>query len=58
MSAAVRISKRVSLFVQGRRIFNDGLNVFEGVNAEHDRAALQLYENYGANWVFGLKGTL
>jgi len=28
----------VSLFVQGRRIFNDSDEIYEGVNAEHDRA--------------------
>jgi hypothetical protein len=39
------------------RIFNDSLRVFEGIDSEHDRAVLQTYENYGANWVFGFKGT-
>ena len=57
LSGAMRLTRRVSLFFQGRRIFNDGLELFEGVSAEHDRPVLQMYENYGANWVFGLKGT-
>jgi TonB-dependent receptor len=57
LSGAFQLTKRVSLFFQGRRIFNDSDEVYEGVTAEHDRAVLQMYENYGANWVFGVKGT-
>jgi TonB-dependent receptor len=55
-SGGVRLTSRVSFFFQGRRIFNDSLRIFEGVSHERDRAVLQTYENYGANWVFGFKG--
>jgi TonB-dependent receptor len=57
LSGGVRINQRVSLFFQARRLFNDSDLIFEGVNSEHDRAVLQMYENYGTNWVFGVKGT-
>ena len=57
-SGGVRLTKRISFFFQGRRIFNDSFRIFEGVDSPRDRAVLQTYENYGSNWVFGLKGTL
>ena len=58
LSGGFRISRRVTFFFQGRRIFNDPVEIFESVTSEHDRPVLQTYENYGANWVFGLKRTL
>lgn len=57
-SGAVRLTKRISFFFQGRRIFNDSLRIFEGIDSPYDRPALQTYENYGSNWIFGFKGTL
>jgi hypothetical protein len=53
------INKWLSVFVQGRNILNDGQTWMEtptGV-VEGQGAAVRVYENYGANWNFGLKGT-
>lgn len=53
------VNKWISLFVQGRNILNDGQTWMEtptGV-VEGQGAAVRVYENYGANWNFGVKGT-
>lgn len=57
LSGGVQLTRRMSFFFQGRRIFNDPVEIFEGVDSMFDRPVLQTYENYGTNWVFGLKGT-
>jgi len=53
------INKWVSIFVQGRNIFNDGQTWMEtpAGAVEGQGAAVRVYENYGANWNFGIKGT-
>ncbi len=57
LSGGVKLTKRISFFFQGRRILNDPVEIYEGVTSMHDRPVLQTYEQYGANWVFGFKGT-
>jgi len=54
-----RLTKYASLFFQGRNIFNDGQTWMETptANIEGQGAAIRVYENYGANWNFGVKGT-
>ena len=54
-----RVTKYASLFFQGRNIFNDGQTWMETptANIEGQGAAVRIYENYGANWNFGVKGT-
>ena len=52
-----RLNSRVSLFVQGRNIFNDSQRWFESPYVEGEAGALRILENYGANWNFGVKGT-
>ena len=53
------ITKNLSFYFQGRNIFNDGVTTMTTPPGlpEGQNAALRLYENYGANWNFGIKGT-
>jgi iron complex outermembrane recepter protein len=59
LSAEYRLSKYASLFFFGRNIFNGGQTWMYTPpgNVEGDGAAVRVYENYGANWNFGIKGT-
>jgi len=53
-----RLSGRLSLYVQGRNITNQPVKWFvspPGVIEGKD-APLRQYQEYGANWVFGVKG--
>lgn len=54
-----RLTNWSSLFFQGRNIFNDGQTWMEGPasRVQGQGAAVRVYENYGANWNFGFKGT-
>jgi iron complex outermembrane receptor protein len=54
-----RLTKWASLFFQGRNVFNGGQTWMEGppTNVQGQGAAIRVYENYGANWNFGFKGT-
>ncbi len=54
-----RLNRYASLFFQGRNIFNDGQTWMETPpgNISGVGAAIRVYENYGANWNFGVKGT-
>jgi len=59
LSLNYRIHRRVTLYVQGRNIFNQPVlwydfepGGFDGVNGVQGRM-----QEYGANWVFGVKGT-
>ncbi|WP_414660069.1 TonB-dependent receptor domain-containing protein [Horticoccus sp. 23ND18S-11] len=54
-----RLTAWASLFFQGRNVFNDGQTWMEGpsTNVQGQGAAIRVYENYGANWNFGFKGT-
>lgn len=59
LSAEFRINKYATLFFYGRNIFNDGQTWMIGPQSlpEGQGAAVRVYENYGANWNFGVKGT-
>ncbi len=59
LSGEIRLTKYASLFFQGRNIFNDGQTWMEtpAGRPEGEGAAVRVYENYGANWNFGVKGT-
>jgi len=46
----LRINRRLTLFVQARNIFNRSYEVYEG------NGNLFVAENYGSNWVVGLRG--
>lgn len=54
-----RLTSYATLFFQGRNIFNDGQLWMRSAPGavEGQAAAAQTYENYGANWNFGIKGT-
>ncbi|HYC70535.1 MAG TPA: TonB-dependent receptor [Opitutaceae bacterium] len=54
-----RINSKVSLYWQGRNIFNGGQTWMQGPRdlEQGEAAAVRVYENYGANWNFGVKGT-
>jgi outer membrane receptor protein involved in Fe transport len=54
-----RLNASTSLYVQGRNITGQPLRWFDtppGV-AERRQRVLRLYQEYGANWNFGVKGT-
>lgn len=46
----VRLSRRLTAFVQARNIFNRAYEVYEG------NGSLFVAENYGGNWVIGIRG--
>jgi TonB-dependent receptor len=53
-----RVNARLSLYVQGRNITNQGVKWMvspPGV-IEGQEASLRQYQEYGSNWVFGVKG--
>jgi len=59
LSLSYRLHRRASLFIQGRNIFNQPVlwydtppGLTEGTNSVVTRM-----QEYGANWVFGVKGT-
>ncbi|MBI5688586.1 MAG: TonB-dependent receptor [Verrucomicrobia bacterium] len=54
-----KLGRNSALFFQGRNIFNGGQTWLEtpAGAVEGQGAAVRLYENYGANWNFGVKGT-
>ena len=52
-----QLHRNASLFFQARNIFNRPVMWFERADAGIGDGALQSLENYGANWVFGIKGT-
>jgi len=54
-----RLTKHASLFFQGRNICNGGQTWMEGPTgaSEGQGSASRVYENSGANWNFGVKGT-
>lgn len=51
-----RLNSKVSLYFQGRNIFNDSQRWYESPFIEGEAGALRILENYGANWNFGVKG--
>jgi iron complex outermembrane recepter protein len=55
-SGGWQLTKRTSLFFQGRNILNDPQLLFEGDPTRNVPASLYRYGNYGTSWVFGLKG--
>jgi hypothetical protein len=59
ISGEYRLNKYASLFFFGRNIFNGGQTWMQGPAGalQGESAAIRVYENYGANWNFGIKGT-
>ncbi len=59
ISGEYRLNRYASLFFSGRNIFNGGQTWMQGAAGaiEGEGAAVRVYENYGANWNFGIKGT-
>jgi TonB-dependent receptor len=59
ISGEYRLNRYASLFFFGRNIFNGGQTWMQGPAGavEGEGAAIRVYENYGANWNFGIKGT-
>jgi iron complex outermembrane recepter protein len=59
LSGEYRINKYATLFFYGRNIFNGGQTWMMGPPSQPQGqgAAVRVYENYGANWNFGIKGT-
>lgn len=58
LGGAFQVNRTFSLFFQGRNIFNDGQTWMQTApgRKQGDGAAVRIYENYGANWNFGVKG--
>ncbi|MES2692217.1 MAG: TonB-dependent receptor [Verrucomicrobiota bacterium] len=56
VSGGLRLTKRTSLFFQGRNVFNDPQQLMEGEPNLGIPAALYRYGNYGASWTLGVKG--
>jgi TonB-dependent receptor len=52
-----RLTRTASVYFQGRNIFNDPQQWYESPTIEGQAGVLRIMENYGANWVFGVKGT-
>ena len=46
----LRLSSTLTLFVQARNIFNRPYEIYEG------NGSLSWADNYGSNWVFGVRG--
>jgi iron complex outermembrane receptor protein len=59
ISGEYRVNRYASVFFSGRNIFNGGQTWMQGPvgAAQGQGAAIRVYENYGANWNFGVKGT-
>ncbi len=56
LSGGYRISPRLSVFFQGRNIFNDPTLLYEGDPVRGIPAALYRYGNFGVNWSLGVRG--
>ena len=56
LSGGYRLSPRLSLFFQGRNIFNDPTLLYEGDPVRGIPAALYRYGNFGVNWSVGVRG--
>jgi iron complex outermembrane receptor protein len=54
-----RLTPKVSLYIQGRNITGQPLRWFDTPPnvAERRQRVLRVYQEYGANWNFGMKGT-
>ena len=52
-----RINRYASVFFSGRNVFNESMRWYESPFVEGEGGALRILENYGANWVFGVRGT-
>jgi outer membrane receptor protein involved in Fe transport len=59
LSGEFRLTRYASLFFYGRNVFNGGQTWMMGPSSvpQGQGAAIRVYENYGANWNFGIKGT-
>lgn len=59
LSLSYRLHRRVTLYVQGRNIFNQPVLWYDFPNGgiDGEGGVLGQMQEYGANWVFGVKGT-
>ncbi len=59
LSLNYRLHRRASLFIQGRNIFNQPVLWYDTPigNTEGVGSVVTRMQEYGANWVFGVKGT-
>ena len=59
LSLSYRLHRRASLFIQGRNIFNQPVLWYDTPtgNVEGIGSVVTRMQEYGANWVFGVKGT-
>jgi iron complex outermembrane receptor protein len=57
LNANVRLTPRISLFAQGRNIFNEPRTQYDPNPGTDLPPVLQGMFNYGVSWVFGVKGT-
>ncbi len=55
-SGGFKLSSRMSLFFQGRNIFNDPTLLYEGDPTRNIPAALYRYGNFGVSWSAGIRG--
>jgi outer membrane receptor protein involved in Fe transport len=56
LSGGLRLNQNVSLFFQGRNIFNDPTLLYEGDPTRNIPAALYRYGNFGVSWSIGVRG--
>lgn len=57
LNAVLRLTNRISLFAQGRNIFNEPRTQYDPNPGTNLPPVLQGMFNYGVSWVFGVKGT-
>jgi len=55
LSGGIKLSDRVSLYFQGRNIFEEPHRIYQ--MPPGFRKVLFRYENYGTNWSFGVRGS-
>ncbi len=56
LSAGFRLTSRLSLFAQGRNIFNEPRTLYDPNPGTNLPPVLQGMFNYGVSWVFGVRG--
>ena len=56
LSGGYKVSQRVSMYFQGRNIFNDPTLLYERDRIRGIPAALYRYGNFGVSWTVGVRG--
>lgn len=56
VNGSYRLSRRLSLYFQGRNVLNQSHEVYQSPFIEGEGGVMQRMGNFGAAWVFGVKG--